>query len=720
MWWLWGALFVVVLTFSCVSLQADVPGDFPRFEVPGQERQMDALRRLFWLHYPGAGPKATLWDEWLSCASLWPAVQTNNHADAFRAQWKRVLSTRIIDPEGYVATHQHASIAHPLGWPFPFWNQGRRGMGWHFSFKDTVGPGWRPDTLNTPQGWRPNGAIDRGVDEEGWVLELTSERASVDTPECRIDPFEAPFVQLRWKSSGIGDAQPYIEWTTREQPRFSPERRMYFSPYEGDPMRHEVIPLYRHPQWKGEITRLRIGFGNARPGGRVTIQAFFTQYDTRHNINSQNFVRGCATTFWWTRDLNFLRENLNRMRTAMRYMMTEHQTFTQKVVYTPWVGHDGRSGLSITPDGKKEIITGQGIGNNYWDLLPFGYKDVYATIHYYDALLKMAQIEREVREHPEWNMPGGVLALDPDFLLKHAEEVKREGNRLFWNPQTRRYAPIDVDGKMHDYGFTFLNLEAVYYGFATPERARDILSWISGERIVPGDTAQGKDIYFWRFAPRATTKRNIEYYFWAWSAPETIPFGDQVQDGGAVLGFSYHDLMARLRVRGADDAWNRLQEIIRWYEEVESAGGYRKYYDGSRPGRLQGGGTAGGLGLDMEFFESVLVPQVMLYGFLGFQPSADGFRIQPNLPSSWAHLRIDRIRWRDVTMDITASRDSIRILKEGDTDEPVTIRLPDRTLRITAVRTDGRELDLQPLHTTEDGAFVVDWRGLRELRFVRQ
>ena len=109
---------------------------------------------------------------------------------------------------------------------------------------------------------------------------------------------------------------------------------------------------------------------------------------------------------------------------------------------------------------------------------------------------------------------------------------------------------VDIDGVPHDYGFTFLNLEAVYYGFATDEHATSILSWIEGERTVDGDTSQGADIYFWRFAPRSTTKRNLDYYYWAWNSPESIPWGDQVQDGGAVLGFSYHDLMARLKTRG--------------------------------------------------------------------------------------------------------------------------------------------------------------------------
>jgi len=152
------------------AVWAQIPDDFPRFTVPGHEREMATVRALFWLHYPGSGPKATLWDEWLSGPALWPAVAGDAHAnaEAFRSQWRAALSQRIIDPEGYVATHQHASIAHPLGWPFPFWNQGSRGYGWHFSFKDTVGPPWRPDHLNRPDDWTLSGARDLGTNDFGW------------------------------------------------------------------------------------------------------------------------------------------------------------------------------------------------------------------------------------------------------------------------------------------------------------------------------------------------------------------------------------------------------------------------------------------------------------------------------------------------------------------------------------------------------------------------
>lgn len=706
-------LCVLSLLMLPILAAAAPPADFPHFTVPGHQKAMDSLRDLYWLHYPGSGPKATLWDEWLASPALWPAVETGGQNAAFRDQWARALSDRIIAPDGYVATHQHASIAHPLGWPFPFWNQGKGGMGWHFSFQNTVGPPWRKDTLDKLVGWTLSGAEDAGVDEAGWNLRLTAPRASLTTAPAVIDTFQAPFIQLRWRAHGLGNARPWIAWTTKVEPDFSPTRRVYFPPVDTDTMHYEAIPMSAHPLWNGEISELRIGFDNAAPGATVTIQALFTQYDTRQNVNNASFVDGCAAYFRWTGDINFLRDNINRMREAIRYDMTEMHALQANVIVTNWVGHDGRPGFTVNKDGSKTFHTGHGVGNNYWDLLPFGGKDAYATIHYYAAVQNMAEVERLIRLHPEWNIPGGPLALDPVMLERHASAVKREGNKIFWNAKTGRFvACIDADGNAHDYGYTFVNNEAIAYGFATPDHARSIEDWLNGNRTVAEDTSRGADIYRFQFGPRATTKRNVEWYGWYWSGPETIPWGGQVQDGGAVLGFTYHDLMARLQARGPDNAWSRLREIVAWFDDVQKAGGYRAYYKYTPGVTLQGGGTAGGLGLDHEFFESVLASQVMLDGFLGFHPTGDGFELNPRLPTDWPSLKVDHIAWHGLTLAIAASPGAITIEKRGDTDIPAWVTLPEGSW--------GVSLDGGPdakMVRREDGAAPVEWRDAKVVRF---
>ncbi len=288
----------------------------------------------------------------------------------------------------------------------------------------------------------------------------------------------------------------------------------------------------------------------------------------------------------------------------------------------------------------------------------------------------MAALEREIGEHPEWQLPGGPLKFEPNFLDKHAAEVKEKGNRLFWSDATGRFvACVDSANETHDYGFTFLNCEAIYYDFATPAHAESIMAWLNGDRVIKTDTSQGSDMYHWRFGPRSTTRRNLDWYFWVWNDPESIPWGGQVQDGGAVLGFAYHDLMSRLEILGPDNAWKRLQEILSWFEEVQAAGGYKKYYNGQREGTLQGAGTAGGLGLNAEFFESALVPQIMLKGFLGFKPQADGFSLNPRLPSDWPELKINRIQFHQNVLTIKATQDSLELDRGPGPLAPIRLHL---------------------------------------------
>lgn len=128
-----------------------------------------------------------------------------------------------------------------------------------------------------------------------------------------------------------------------------------------------------------------------------------------------------------------------------------------------------------------------------------------------------------------------------------------------------------------------------------------------------------------------------------------------------MLGFSYHDLMARLITAGPDDAARRLNEIIRWFDETQQAGGYRAYYSDPSRGTMQGGNVPGGLGLDKEFFESILVPQVMVYGFLGLEPTAEGCEISPRLPTEWPSLSVTRIHLHDHVLDITADGKTVTV-----------------------------------------------------------
>ncbi|MBK6941700.1 MAG: hypothetical protein IPH13_16110 [Planctomycetes bacterium] len=651
---------------------------FAAFAIPGHERDAHALNALFALHHPGSGPKATLWDAWLPGPALWPAIGADGRQNAFDQAWKDALSSRVIDADGYVATHQHASIAHPLGWPFPFWTQGKTGVGFHFSFEDTVGPPWRPEVSTPTAGCALDGADDRGLDRHGWTFALRGSRATWTTPPLHVDVLETPFVQLRWRGEGLESARIALEFTTDRTPEFSAERRIALSPPTNTGTRHDTIETSAHPEWRGIVTGLRIVIDDAPPAATLTLQALFTQFDTRHTVNNAAFLLGMRDVWTWTGDDAFLCANASRIRAAARYLVRQQVDRVAHVVGTRFVGHDGRSGLEVAADGSKTLRAGVGIGGNYWDLLPFGGLDAYATVQAYAALDAIATLEAALRERCGSELEPD-FALDPEWLGAMRGSMRTAFANTFWNEAAGRFgACVDVDGVLHDYGYTFLNEEAIARGLVDDARARRILDWIDGVKPVEGDTAVGDDVFAFRFGPRSSTRRNVEWYGWYWSAPESIPFGGQVQDGGAVLGFSSFDLLARIAVRGPDDAWERLREILRWFDEVQAAGGYRAYYDGkSRPGTLQGCGTAGGLGLDCEFFESVLTPHVVLSGFAGIEAIADGLAFTPRLPKAWPQLRIAGLRIHGAVFDVVVTSDGVALTRSGGTPTPLRIRWTD-------------------------------------------
>lgn len=680
--------------------------NFSHFYFEGAEEDAQWLSRFLWYHFaqrlsnnPAPYPKEylTLSDMWMNDAYHPNADKDPHWKGSMQEIMRRNLLTIDFDPDGFADTNQVTSHAHDTGWPFPIWIQGGEPnpetghtVGWHFNEEgfgfiwDHMVPAWREQKVENmlrffdekaTEGWELTGVKSEGIVNNRWKLVSTGEVSpTITTPEglFRIDPLNSPFMQLRWKRSTPPpqDRFPYIEWMREGDTDFSPERRVYF-PFDtgygvaehASGTTHSLIQLYTHPDWDRPVKRVRISLAPGESNVDFEIDSFFTVYDTRHTINDPIYILACWNYFRWTGDLPFLRKVVNNMRLGLMYQQKELGGLEHNFIRNPHVGHDGLAGFRNNPDGTKEILFGHGKGSNYWDILPIGADDMYATSQYYASTLVIAEMEEMIQANPGWPVPLGAMAFDPATLREHAAEVKRVANEKFWNPETGRFvACIDRTGVAHDYGFTFVNLDAIWYGIASDEHAREIMSWLVGERIVEGDTSQGEDIYRWRFGPRASTVRNLDWYPFVWPYPETTPFGYQVQDGGAVLGFSFYDLWARLKVLGPDNAWERLGEIMDWEREVAAAGGYRAYYgETDRGTTLQGGGTAGGIGIDFEFYESSLLPSIVPYGFMGLDPAGDRLRIDPDLPSSCPRMGIRDLRYHDVPMHVAVSADRIEV-----------------------------------------------------------
>ena len=659
----------------------NIPDNFPSFAVPGFEKEMEQMRQILFGHYRMDLSNLPAFNvQWIAPAAIWAALDEHAADSHARASLRARLKSMRVMKDGYVSCHQHEGLGHSEGWPFPMYTQSG-GAGWMFSTAGMpYGPEFGVQPAKSLAGWNFHNAQVLGLDQkDGLRLDLTGADAAMTSPEIKVAAAVATWIRVKF-IPGKGALKPFVQWTTEEHPDFSDDRKVAFDVPEVAAAGQQVdadVPIHALTRGEGKITRLRIGFGNTGKD-EVTILRLFTSVDTRHNWNNANFVLAAETYFNWTGDVDFLREFIGTLRRIFRYSMEEFAVRENGVIAMPWAGKDGRPGTTQDAKGRRVINYGRGIGVNYWDLMPFGGKDGYSTIYQYAAVRAMEQLEAAVAAHPDWKIPAPPPDYSEAKLSADLEKMRKAYGETFWNPEKGRFVgAVDSDGKAWDYGFTFLNNEAMYYGLAAPGQERQIVDWIAGDRTIEGETSTGADIYHFRFGPRSTTVRNLDYYTYVWTGPELNPFGGQVQDGGSVFGFTFHDLMGRLRVNGPDDAWQRLKEILAWYGEVQEAGGYRKYYSAekaSERGTLQGGGPAGGLGIDQEFYESLLVPLIITEGFLGLSVSPESIRFAPQLPKEWPSLEVGGIQYRDWVLRAKATDKSVSLqLQAGGKARPIRV-----------------------------------------------
>ncbi|MDP6380708.1 MAG: hypothetical protein QF662_05110, partial [Phycisphaerae bacterium] len=260
-----------------------------------------------------------------------------------------------------------------------------------------------------------------------------------------------------------------------------------------------------------------------------------------------------------------------------------------------------------------------------------------------------------------------------EFLRKHARKVHRQYNQTFWDAKKGRYIGcIDSHGKVRDFGFTFVNLEAMAYGLADAKQVRKIYNWMEN-----GASATGRrDIYSkWKFAPRATTVRNSTIWrenpnefnpWWSTDYPgfnyTGRRFSDQIQDGGTSLYISYYDIMTRIRFLGIDRTWQRFSEIMKRYSCPDRLSGGPLMYCGENPQH----GVPGSVGTDRPFPESGAVPASFLYAFIGANAGSAGLRIKPDLPGELEFAGVENLYYAGHRYDLRVSRNSVEVVRQSD------------------------------------------------------
>jgi len=148
-----------------------------------------------------------------------------------------------------------------------------------------------------------------------------------------------------------------------------------------------------------------------------------------------------------------------------------------------------------------------------------------------------------------------------------------------------------------------------------------------------------------------------------------------------------------------DNAWQRLLEILDWEKEVWAEGGYREFYkDGKQGTTLQGGGTAGGIGIDAEFFESSLMPSIVTYGFMGIDPQGRILKISPKMPVDCPEMTIRKMQYHNVLMDVRCSNDSVSVALRDEPVEPIVVVLAGR-YKNTVTNETGNRFELSKAGT---------------------
>ena len=383
-------------------------------------------------------------------------------------------------------------------------------------------------------------------------------------------------------------------------------------------------------------------------------------YDTRHFTTNPCLILGAYRYFVWKRDVDFLKEMMPKLRLMMEFELNEMHG-KDGIIVIDAKGHEGRA---------------DGIGSNYWDILPFGYKDAFCNSYYFASLKAMGELEQFCLDQG-LDLPGEKRT--PAFYTKLRDRVRLMYNRTFWDDTKGRYVGcVDVDGVKHDYGFTFVNMEAMAYDLADKSQVERVYHWMETE---PTSTGKADTYSAWVFAPRANTIHNppregnskseirnpnsptpplphspSPWWFFGWGG---TPYGDQCQDGGAILYTSGYDIMARAKYLGADNAYKRLTEMLGRYNMPDRLMGGNPLYTGETS---QGGGNgAGSVGVEGEFPESGLAPASYLYAFLGIDADITGMRIKPNLPSSLKYAGVRNLSYAGTRYDIKVTKDSVEI-----------------------------------------------------------
>ena len=585
---------------------------------------------------------------------------------------------------------------NPFGWPFPLYNKSQgNSIGWEFN--NSANGDWY---VQSGEKISYNGYLNvafAGEKDETLILKTKDfpllYGKTYSTEHCPIIELDMRLNNLHLFGMDSDVEEVYVIWKTKnggetwyEVPLSTwavtnPEQTAYTAS-------RTWLPMYLNDNWNGQ--RLTAVGVKVQPKESKALDVDFRlnyfqlNYDTRQSFPTSQYIMAFAEYASTSRDLEFLQNNLAKLRQAIMWELECLKGKQGMLDISYLQGHDGIPNK-----------VGHGISDCYYDITPSPAINFWSNVNFYGALKAVIGVEKMAAaygitdttaniRHPynmderiQWTYSVADLEAILSDLKTNIEKPYVDGDYDwsekggFWDAKTGRFIQgITAEGNKLDYGYLHYNLEAISYGIGTDAQVKSIMDWIDGDRIVEGDTSTGDDIYIFEFAPRYSTVDNKKDYLWAYQkgGEGRLRFGDSVNDGGAVITWSYHDLVARVQERGVEDAFGRLKEINAWYDKVASYGGeginfYREYYDRQDVVTVQGSGNEGGAGLDSEFLEASLMYAAIPYGFFGFDATeADTIGFTHNLPEKLTYWQINHMEVGSLKFSVKMTKNSFTIL----------------------------------------------------------
>ncbi|MGQ9652260.1 MAG: hypothetical protein ACUVXJ_19380 [Phycisphaerae bacterium] len=328
--------------------------------------------------------------------------------------------------------------------------------------------------------------------------------------------------------------------------------------------------------------------------------------------------------------------------------------------------------------------------NSYWEAAGGGY-DAFEGLWYNAACRAMAEMATLMGDHSS-----------AERYRWRAEQADRAYNNKYWHTANdngrsfpRYHACEDWDGGIHDFGYTYYNLEAICRGIASAEQARAILWWLDRGPYSPdGGKTWKDDIYaIWGFAPPFNTIAN---HTWL-NVTGTLPYREVLANGGTRPNIAGRDVLARSRYLDVDNMHERNLRILSRFANPDRLTGGRTFDDPGGRGRWHFGPPDIDRA-DVEGFREIfpqngdmVTYQIMAY--LGMDYRADGLWLRPRVPSDISGLSFRGIGYCGAlfNFDIEAQRDQAPVTVKAD--DPFVIGFQsERRFNKTGIR-----MEVQPL-----------------------